>query len=135
MWSAVCQNYSKLEGDTIFTSLRLLNLSQCNYISNLSDLCTRIILVDLGLVKPDYYHSPLIIIISLPFVSYVQNCIYSYRKFALGDFTLLYNIISTYTYDWSCVYMVPPLSMLLRQPQCCCSRRHGTGNSPWHHKL
>jgi hypothetical protein len=97
--------YSKLKGDAIYTSTCLLNLSQCidpvgssNLLdlifSSLSDLC--ITLVDPGLVKPDNYQPPFIIDIYLPLATCIQNYVYSYRKFASGDYTLLYNILSTY---------------------------------------
>jgi hypothetical protein len=41
---------------------------------------------------------------SLPFATCTQNYVrvYSYRKFASGDYTLIYNILPTY--DWSSVY-------------------------------
>jgi hypothetical protein len=66
----------------------------------MSDLC--ISRVHPGLAKPDNYHPPLIIDIYLPIPTSIHNHVYSYRKFASGDYTLLYNILSTY--DWSCVY-------------------------------
>jgi hypothetical protein len=44
----------------------------------------------------------MVIDITLILASPTQNCGYSYRKFASGDDTLLYNILSSY--DWSCVY-------------------------------
>jgi hypothetical protein len=68
--------------------------------SNLSDLC--ITPVNPGLIKPEYFHPPLYIKIPLPFVICAQNYIYSYRNYTSGDYTLLYNIVSTY--DWSSVY-------------------------------
>jgi hypothetical protein len=91
--------------------LCLLNLSQCTDItistneldlifSNLIDL--RITTVDPGIVKPDNYHPPLIIDIYLFFATCTQNYKYSCSKFVSGDYTLHYNILSTY--QWSCVY-------------------------------
>jgi hypothetical protein len=58
--------------------------------------------VDSGLVKPDNYQPPLIINIHRPFANYIQNDVYSYRKFSSGDYTLLCNIRSTYA--WSCIH-------------------------------
>jgi hypothetical protein len=48
--------------------------------------------VDSGVVKPGNYHPTLVIDIYFSFFSYIQNYKYSYRKFASGDYTLLYNI-------------------------------------------
>jgi hypothetical protein len=97
--------YSKLKGDAIYTSTCLLNLNQCidnagssNLLdlifSNLSDLC--ITPVAPGLLKPDNYHPLLIINFHLPFASFTQNYVYSYRKFSSGDYALLYNILSNF---------------------------------------
>jgi hypothetical protein len=61
-----------------------------------------IIFIIIIIVKTDAYHPPLIIDILLPAASTARNCEYSYFKFASGDYTLLYNILSTH--DWSCVY-------------------------------
>jgi hypothetical protein len=62
----------------------------------------RIIFVHSGIVKPDNYPPPLVSDIHLPFVSCIQNYEYPYLKFASGDYTKLYNILSVY--DWSCVH-------------------------------
>jgi hypothetical protein len=51
---------------------------------------------------PDTYYPPIVIGISLPLVNHTLNCEYSYRKYAAGDYTLLYNVLSNY--DWACVY-------------------------------
>jgi hypothetical protein len=40
----------------------------------------------------------------LPFDANTHNCEYSYRKFASWDYTLLYNILSTYC--CSCMYSI-----------------------------
>ncbi|PNF43033.1 hypothetical protein B7P43_G08782 [Cryptotermes secundus] len=106
-----CHYYSKLRGDAIYTSTCLLNLQQCIDSvgsSNLLDLVFtnfndyNITFPDSGIIKPDTYHPPMVIGISLPLVNPTQNCEYSYRKYIAGDYTLLYNILSNY--DWSCVY-------------------------------
>jgi hypothetical protein len=68
--------------------------------TNFSDL--RITFADSGIVKPDAYHPPLIIDILFPTATTARNCEYSYYKFASGDYTRLYNILSTH--DWSSVY-------------------------------
>jgi hypothetical protein len=57
---------------------------------------------DSGLVTPDIYHTPLSIDVSLPHVNNKLNCEFSYRIFAAGIYTLLYNILPTH--DWSSVY-------------------------------
>jgi hypothetical protein len=57
---------------------------------------------DISWVKTDFYHPPLLI--ELPFIDktcYKTNEL-SYFKYACGDYTLLYNILSSY--DWSSVY-------------------------------
>jgi hypothetical protein len=68
--------------------------------TNLSDL--DITPVDPGLIKPDNYHPPLIINVSLPFSNFSQSVICSYRKLSSGDYALLYHTLSTA--DWPCVY-------------------------------
>jgi hypothetical protein len=68
--------------------------------TNFSDI--RITSADSGTVKTDAYHPPLIIDILLPTATTARNCEYSYFKCVSGDYTLLYNILSTH--DWSCVY-------------------------------
>jgi hypothetical protein len=55
-----------------------------------------------GLVTPNTYHPPLSIDVHLPHVTNNQNCEFTYRNFAAGNYTLLYNMISTY--NWSGVY-------------------------------
>jgi hypothetical protein len=111
--------YSKLKGEAIYTSTCLLNLRQCIdtvgssnlldlFFYKLSDL--RIALVDPGLIKPDNYHLPLIINIYLPFTTFIQNYVHSYRKFSSGDYALFYNMLSTI--DWSCVYGTTLLLLL-----------------------
>jgi hypothetical protein len=55
-----------------------------------------------GLVKPDSYHPPLIIDVSLPYVNKYFNCEFSYQNFAAGNYSLLYSILLTY--DWSRVH-------------------------------
>jgi hypothetical protein len=103
--------YSELKGDAIYASTCLLNLSQCidtdgngNLLdltfSNTSDLV--ITNVDPGLIKPDYYHPPLLINVNLPSATCTQNYIHFYRKFSSGNYALLYNILSSF--DWSSVY-------------------------------
>jgi hypothetical protein len=59
--------------------------------------------VDPAIVKPDnYHHPPLIIDIYLSFATCTQNYKYSYRTFVSGDYTLHYNVLSTF--KCSCVY-------------------------------
>jgi hypothetical protein len=65
-----------------------------------------ITLVDSVLIKPDNYHPLLLININLLFATFIQNYLYSYRKFSYGDYTLLYNILSIF--DWSCVNGTTP---------------------------
>jgi hypothetical protein len=97
--------------------------------SNLSDL--HIISVDPGCVKPDNYHHPLIINIYLPFatciqITYIRTVNSSLRImicFIIFNLRLVL-CVSCHLCRFSC-----------RQPQCCCSRCHGTGNPPRHHKL
>jgi hypothetical protein len=106
-----CHYYSKLRGDAIYTCTYLLNLQQCIEAvgsSNLLDLVFTnfsaydITFPDSGIIKPDTYHPLMVIGITLPLVNPTQNCEYSYRKYASGDYTLLYTILTNY--DWSCVY-------------------------------
>ncbi|PNF28673.1 hypothetical protein B7P43_G08234 [Cryptotermes secundus] len=54
------------------------------------------------LVKPDPYHSPLIIDVHLPHTTYNPDYKFSHQKFATGNYTLLYNTLSAC--DWSGVY-------------------------------
>jgi hypothetical protein len=74
--------YSKLKGHAIYSSTCFLNPNQCidtagshNLLdlmfSNLSDLSVDP--VDPGLIKPDNYHPPLIINISLPIATCVEK--------------------------------------------------------------
>jgi hypothetical protein len=122
-----CHYYSKLKGDGIYTSTYLLGLRQCveavdslNMLdlvsANFSDL--KSVPADFGLVTPDIYHPPLSIDVSLPHINTNLNCEFSYRIFAAGNYTLLYNILSKY--DWSSMYETTsvdaqrsPASMLL----------------------
>jgi hypothetical protein len=103
--------YSKLKGDAVCTFTCLLGLRQCveavdshNLLdlvfANFTDL--KPVPADFGLVKPDSYHPPLSTDIFLPHITNNLNCEFSYRNFAAGNYTLLYNILSTC--DWSGVY-------------------------------
>jgi hypothetical protein len=104
--------YSKLKGDAIYTSTFFLGPRQCveaadshNLLdlvfANFSDL--KPVPADSGLVKPDSYHPPLSTDIYLPHITNNLNCEFSFfRNFAAGNYTLLYNILSTC--DWSGVY-------------------------------
>jgi hypothetical protein len=103
--------YCKLKGEAIYTSTCLLNLNQCivtDHTSNLLDLIFNnlsdldISPVDPGLIKPDIYHPPFIINVSLLLSNCSQSVVCSYRKFSSGNYALLYHILSTA--DWSCVY-------------------------------
>jgi hypothetical protein len=107
-----CHYYSKLKGDAIYTSTCLLGLRQCveavdsiNMLglvfANFTDL--KLVPVDSGLVTPDTYHPPFSIDVLLPYVN--NNNLkseISYRIYSAGNYTLLYNILTTY--DWSSVY-------------------------------
>jgi hypothetical protein len=75
--------YSKLSGDAIYTSTCLLNLQQCIEAvgsSSLLDLVFTnfsdydITFPDSGIIKPDTYHPPMVIGITLPLVNPTQNC-------------------------------------------------------------
>jgi hypothetical protein len=68
--------------------------------ANITDL--KSVPADSGLVAPDIYHTPLSIDVFLPHDNNNLNCEFSYRKFAVGNYILLYNILSTC--DWSSVY-------------------------------
>jgi hypothetical protein len=68
--------------------------------ANFTDL--KSVPADSGLVTPDTYHPPLSIDVFLPHVDDNLNCEFSYRNFAAGNCTLLYNILSAC--DWSSVY-------------------------------
>ncbi|PNF31813.1 hypothetical protein B7P43_G09329, partial [Cryptotermes secundus] len=106
-----CHYYAKLKGDAIYTSACLLGLRQYavavdNHnlldlvFSNLTDLKPGPSYSDL--VKPDPYHPPLIIDVHLPHITYNPDYKFSHRKFAAGNYTLLYNTLSAC--DWSGVY-------------------------------
>jgi hypothetical protein len=108
---ANCYYYSKLKGESIYTSTCLLDLRQCIDAvgcSSLLDLAftnfseLNINFIDSGNIKPDAYHPPFVVDVFLPFDASRHNCEYSYRKFASGDYTFLYNILSTC--DWSFMY-------------------------------
>jgi hypothetical protein len=70
--------------------------------TNFSEL--NINFIDSGIIKPDAYHPPFVIDVFFPFEASTRNFEYSYRKFASGDYTLLYNILSIY--DWSFMYSI-----------------------------
>jgi hypothetical protein len=106
-----CNFYSKLKGEAIYTSTCLLGPRQCVEAFdtlNMLDLNFAIftdlmsVPADSGLVAPDKYHPPLSINVIFPHDNNNINCEFSYRNFAAGNYTLLYNILSTY--DWSSVY-------------------------------
>jgi hypothetical protein len=110
---ANCHYYSKLRGDTIYTSTCLLDLTQRIdaagsgslldlEFTNFSELYINFI--DSGIIKTDAYHPPFVIDVFLPFDASTRNCECSHSKFASGDYTLLYNILSTY--DWSFMYSI-----------------------------
>jgi hypothetical protein len=106
-----CHYYAKLRGDAIYTSTCLLGLHQCIDAvggSNMLDLVFsnfndfEITIPDSAIIKPDNYHPPMVIDVSLPLVSPTQNGPFDYFKYDSGDYALLYNILSSH--DWSCVY-------------------------------
>jgi hypothetical protein len=131
--------YSKLKVDAIYTSTCLLDLSHCidtvgssNLLglifSNLRDL--GITPVDPGLIKTDNYNPPLIINICLPFATCVRNYVYRTVNSRLGImhcFTILNLWLVLCLWYHRCRFCCHVI-------QSCCSRCHGTGNSPWHHK-
>jgi hypothetical protein len=105
--------FPELLGSTSYTSTCLLDLRQridTVGSSSLLDLAftnfceLNINFIDSGIIKPDTYHPPFVIDVFLPFDASTRNCEYSYRKFASGDYPLLYNILSTY--DWSFMYNI-----------------------------
>jgi hypothetical protein len=67
---------------------------------NFSDL--KLVPVDSGLVTPDTYHPPFSIDVLLPHVDNNLNSEIRYLIYATGNYTLLYNILSTH--GWSSVY-------------------------------
>jgi hypothetical protein len=77
--------------------------------ANFNDI--RITSADSGIVKTEAYHPPLIIDILLPTATTARNWEYSYFKFSSGDYTLLYNILSTHAAP-VCITK-PLLTMLL----------------------
>jgi hypothetical protein len=108
-----CHYYSKLKGEATYTSTCLLDLRQridAVGSSSLLDLAftnfseLNINFIDSDFIKPNAYHPPFVIDIFLPFNASTRNCEHSYHKFASGDYTLLYNILSTY--DWSFMYNI-----------------------------
>jgi hypothetical protein len=98
-----CHYYSKLRGDAIYTSARLLGLHQLIESADRRNLLDIVIAnfpylmpipVESGLVNPDIYH-PLLI-----FHTYLQhfpkNSTYttSYRNFYASNYILLYNSLT-----------------------------------------
>jgi hypothetical protein len=100
-----CHYYPKLKGDAIYTSICLLGLRQCVGAvdsHNMLDLVFanftnfKLVPADSGFVTPDTYHPPLAIDVKLlPHINNNSNSQFSYRIFAAGNYTLLYNILST----------------------------------------
>jgi hypothetical protein len=102
-----CHYYSKLKGDAMYTSTCLLGLRQCveavdsiNLLdlvfANFTDL--KLVPVDSHLVTPDTYHPPLSIDVLLPHINNNLNSEFSYRIYSGGNYTLLYNLLSSN--DW-----------------------------------
>jgi hypothetical protein len=97
-----------LKGDVISTSTSLLGLTQRLLTDSFLDLVFTnfdregTFFADIGVVKPDAYHPPIVIEIPLDLhnsTSYHTHC---YRKYASGDYNLLFSFL--FNYDWSCVY-------------------------------
>jgi hypothetical protein len=95
-----CHYYSKLKGDAIYTSACLLGLRQLiesadrrNLLdlvfANFPDLMP--IPADSGLVKPDVYHPPLIILIHFQHLPKNPTCTMWYRNFSTGNYTLQFS--------------------------------------------
>jgi hypothetical protein len=57
---------------------------------------------DTGMVKSDVCHPPLSIEMAFIVKTCFETSEFSYFKYASGDFTLIYQILSSH--DWSCVY-------------------------------
>jgi hypothetical protein len=68
--------------------------------ANFSDL--KLVPADSGLVMPDTYHPPFSTDVLLPHVNNNLNSGISYLIYSAGNYTLLYNLLSTY--DWSSAY-------------------------------
>jgi hypothetical protein len=105
-----CHYYSKLKGDVTYTSTLLLVLRQCVeaagsinrldlVFANFSDL--KLVPAHSVLFTPVTYNPPFIVDVLLPHVNNNLNSEISYLIFSAGNYTLLYNILSTY--DWSSV--------------------------------
>jgi hypothetical protein len=106
-----CHDQSKLKGDAIYTSTCFLGLRQYVetvdtlnmlylFFANFTDI--KSVPTGSGLVTPDTYHPPLNIDVFVSHFNSNLNCEFSYRNFAAGNYTLLYNIPSAY--NWSSVY-------------------------------
>jgi hypothetical protein len=102
-----CYFYSKLKSDVIYASTSLLGLTQRLLTdSSLDPVFTNFdrvgtFFADVSVVKPDAFHPP--IVIEVPFDLHISASYHarSYRKYASGDYSLLFSFLSNY--DWSCV--------------------------------
>jgi hypothetical protein len=82
--------------DEAVGSINLLDLVFVNF----SD--PKLVPADSGLVTRDTYHPPFSIDVLLPHINNNLNSEISYLIYSAGNYTLLYNLLSTY--DWSSVY-------------------------------
>jgi hypothetical protein len=120
-----CYYYSTLKGEAIYTSTCLVRLTQSieiNHNNNLLDLVfvnfdnLRVSFVDMGIVKPNLLHSPVVIDIDFRVYKRMHNFEHSYRKFADRNYNKLYNIQYFQTLEYIIIYqsMLPlTVSMLL----------------------
>jgi hypothetical protein len=96
-----------LKGDVIYTATSLLGLTQRLLTDSSLDLVLTnfdrvgTFFADEGVVKPDAYHPSIVIEILLDLHN-STSCAHSYRKYASGDYSLLFSFL--FNYDWSCVY-------------------------------
>jgi hypothetical protein len=97
-----------LKGDVIFTSTSPLGLTQRLLTDSSLDLVftnfdrVGTFFGDIGVVKPDAYHPPIVIEIPLDLHNSTSYHAHSYRKYASGDYSLLFSFL--FNYDWPCVY-------------------------------
>jgi hypothetical protein len=103
-----CYLYSKLTGDTIYTSTCLLGLTQHLLTNSSLDLVftnfdrVSTLFANIGVVKPNAFLLRNVIEIPLDLHNSVSYHGHSYCKCASGDYSLLFSFLSNY--DWSCVY-------------------------------
>jgi hypothetical protein len=103
-----CNFYSKLKVTQIYISICLLGLTQCLLTDNSLDPIftnfsrVNLFFADVGVVEPDSCHLSIFIEIPLDLHNSTSYHEHSYRKYALGVYSLLFSFLSNH--DWSCVY-------------------------------